>query len=54
MAERAAAREAMGGKLDRAENNDLDDRCLMRNAGTSNTQCELQQQSTHCPGSAEA
>jgi hypothetical protein len=33
MAERAAAREAMGGKLDRAENNDLDDRCLMRNAG---------------------
>ena len=33
MAARAAAREAMGGRLDRAENNDLDDRCLMRNAG---------------------
>ena len=33
IAERAAAREAMGGRFDRAENNDLDDRCLMRNAG---------------------
>ena len=33
MAVRAAARTAMGGKYDRAENNDLDDRCLMRNAG---------------------
>ena len=32
-AERAAARKAMGGIFDRAENNDLDDRCLMRNAG---------------------
>ena len=33
MEERAAVRKAMGGKYDRAENNDLDDRCLMRNAG---------------------
>ena len=33
IAERAAARAAMGGIFDRAENNDLDDRCLMRNAG---------------------
>ena len=33
IAERAAARKVMGGRLDRAENNDLDDRCLMRNAG---------------------
>lgn len=33
IAARAAARAAMGGKYDRAENNDLDDRCLMRNAG---------------------
>ena len=33
LAERAAARAAMGGIFDRAENNDLDDRCLMRNAG---------------------
>jgi len=32
-AERAAAREAMGGPYDRAENFPLDDRCLMRNAG---------------------
>ena len=33
IAARAAARAAMGGTFDRAENNDLDDRCLMRNAG---------------------
>ena len=33
LSERAAIRAAMGGKFDRAENNDLDDRCLMRNAG---------------------
>ena len=33
IAARAAARAAMGGKYDRAQNNDLDDRCLMRNAG---------------------
>ena len=33
LSERRAMRAAMGGKFDRAENNDLDDRCLMRNAG---------------------
>ena len=51
-AERAAAREARGGIYDRAENNDLDDRCLMRNAGppTLNANYNSNQQIVQGPG----
>ena len=52
LAERAAAIEARGGKLDRAENNELDARCLIRNAGppTLNASYNSNQQIVQGPG----
>ena len=52
IAERAEARKAMGGIFDRAENNNLDDRCLMRNAGppTLNANYNSNQHIVQAPG----